>query len=226
MQRISYTPQEYFRMTQLYVQCGRNANAAARLYADRYPPPHPWPKTISSAVRRGEETGNVETHEGINGGGNNGRRILNNECVNRIINIIEEEPATSTRRVAQQIGGISHVTVHRICKKEGLHPYHRTPVQLLHEGDKIQRLRFCRWLVERYEENEFFVREILFTDESLFNRRGIFNQHNEHFYSRENPHVIKIRNVQRRFSVNLWCGILGERIVSLLKIIMLSEKLG
>jgi hypothetical protein len=49
----------------------------------------------------------------------------------------------------------------------------------------------------------------MWMDEANFSRDGMFNQHNEHFYSLENPHITYRRNDQRRFSVNVWAGILG-----------------
>ncbi|RZC40113.1 DDE 3 domain containing protein, partial [Asbolus verrucosus] len=51
---------------------------------------------------------------------------------------------------------------------------------------------------------------ILFTDESYFSRGGTFNAHNYHIWAEENPHAITVRSFQRRFSVNLWGGILGN----------------
>ena len=54
---------------------------------------------------------------------------------------------------------------------------------------------------------------ILFTDEGSFTRDGINNSRNVHTWSHENPHETRVTNFQRRFSVNVWCGVLGNRLI-------------
>ena len=54
---------------------------------------------------------------------------------------------------------------------------------------------------------------ILFTDEAFFTRDGINNSRNLHTWSDDNPHETSITNFQRRFSVNVWCGVLGNRLI-------------
>ena len=34
-----------------------------------------------------------------------------------------------------------------------------------------------------------------------------------HTWSHENPHGTRVTNLQRRFSVNVWCGVLGNRLI-------------
>ena len=43
---------------------------------------------------------------------------------------------------------------------------------------------------------------ILWTDESLFTRGGMFNVHNEHYWDTENPYVFRERGFQKRFKIN------------------------
>lgn len=58
-----------------------------------------------------------------------------------------------------------------------------------------------------------FTTKVLFTDEAKFTRDGMFNMHNAHIWSTENPHAIVPRKAQHQFSVNSWCGILGDNLV-------------
>ncbi|GBN14343.1 hypothetical protein AVEN_214556-1 [Araneus ventricosus] len=51
------------------------------------------------------------------------------------------------------------------------------------------------------------------TDESTFNREGMFNSHNFHVWSEENPHATRTRAAQERFSVNVWAGSAGDHLV-------------
>lgn len=38
----------------------------------------------------------------------------------------------------------------------------------------------------------------------------MFNTHNMHYWAEENPHITWDRGHQQRFSINVWCGILGD----------------
>lgn len=54
---------------------------------------------------------------------------------------------------------------------------------------------------------------ILWTDEALFTRVGVYNQNNEHWWLFRNPHAIKEDHHQVRFSANVWAGLVGDQIV-------------
>ena len=54
---------------------------------------------------------------------------------------------------------------------------------------------------------------ILFTDEASFTRDGINNSRNVHMRSDENPHETRVTHFQRRFSVNVWCCVLGNSLI-------------
>jgi hypothetical protein len=66
------------------------------------------------------------------------------------------------------------------------------------------RLEFCHWL----HNNRQFLPLILFTDEAAFTRNGINNTHNSHRWTQHNPHGTVEINFQRRFSINVWCGMM------------------
>jgi len=55
----------------------------------------------------------------------------------------------------------------------------------------------------------------LFTDEASLNRDGINNLRNVHTWSHRNPHATCVTHFQRRISVNMWCGVLGNRLIGL-----------
>jgi len=54
---------------------------------------------------------------------------------------------------------------------------------------------------------------ILFTDEASFTRDGINNLRNIHTWAHCNPHVTWVTYFERRFSLNVWCGMLGKRLI-------------
>jgi hypothetical protein len=116
------------------------------------------------------------------------------------------------RVVAYRVG-VSPYTVWRTLKEQGLHPYHIQLVQGLKLEDLPKRVRFCEWLLEKYEEGPQFIERLLTTDEATFTRDGIFNVRNTHIWSDENPHAIRERHFQNRFSVNVWGGIIGNKLI-------------
>jgi len=107
--------------------------------------------------------------------------------------MIEEEPSISILAISRQIN-ISRSTVHRVLQDERMHPYHFSMVQQLNgtkKEDAEHRIEFCRWLLRQHNKDDRFCTRILFTDESLFTREGIFNVHNVHYWAEENPFVVR-----------------------------------
>ena len=52
-----------------------------------------------------------------------------------------------------------------------------------------------------------------FTDEASFTRDGINNSRNSHTWSHDNPHETSVTKFQRIFSVNVWCGLLDNKLI-------------
>jgi hypothetical protein len=53
----------------------------------------------------------------------------------------------------------------------------------------------------------------LITDNTHFTRNGVNNTRNSHVWDRDNPHGTDERKYQHRFSVNMWCGVIGEQLI-------------
>jgi len=90
-----------------------------------------------------------------------------------------------------------------------MHPYHFQKVQALHPGDNVVRLACCNWVVA----NRRVVNCILFTDEAQFTRNGINNLKHLHHWATENPHNTTENHFQQRFSVNVWCGLVNNKLI-------------
>ena len=103
--------------------------------------------------------------------------------------------------------------VWNILHENCYYPYHVQRVQGLLPRDYPPRERFCRWLIEQFTRNRNFMSSILFTDEATFTRGGIINLHNNHIWDLQNPHAMVEVNNQHRFSLNVWAGIIGDRLV-------------
>lgn len=118
----------------------------------------------------------------------------------------------STRRIAAQLN-VSHPRIWEILNAEGLHPYHHTPVQELLPQDMPLREAFARYILRSDEDDNLFLRSILWTDEAQFTRDGVNNFHNLHVWSEQNPHSSREVRSQYRFSVNIWAGIIDQTII-------------
>ncbi|KYN09304.1 hypothetical protein ALC57_18574 [Trachymyrmex cornetzi] len=72
---------------------------------------------------------------------------------------------------------ISVGSIHKILKENKYHPFKLTFVQHLRPTDETRH-------------------RIMWTDKSKFTNNGIINRRNQHFWSSENPHWIRVRNFE------------------------------
>lgn len=124
-----------------------------------------------------------------------------------ILAFFEQEPRASTRDAGRHFG-IGHMTVWRVLHQRH-HPFHYQRTHDLLSTDYEARVNFCRWFLANSHEY------ILWTDEALFTRVGLFNVHNEHWWAVRtvNPHKTKRDSFQTRFSWNVWAGIVGGHLI-------------
>lgn len=198
---MKFSNREYADIVLYYGMACCNATVARRMYAEAFPQRRiPNERVFPGTYNRLAETGNVSKPAGdrIRGHDEN--------VEESVLLAVEEDPTTSVRQLSRRLG-VQRNRVHRVLKNNRMHPYHYQPVQELHEGDSQRRLDFCRFMVEKDED---FFKCILWSDESTFDREGIVNFHNLHHYATENPHVKMQTKHQRRFSCNVWAGIIGK----------------
>lgn len=213
MSQTRYSPREYYEMVRCYIQSGENLVRARMLYeSESVPrlqrqginPRVPSRETILAANQRLLDYGQFTVPASASGRGRHNEISLAVETA--VLEFFERNPCASTNDAARRYN-VSRYYVWKLLHSTGHHPYHYQRVQALHDNDGPARLRFCEWLLENQNIN------ILWTDESLFTRVGIYNRKNEHYWALTNPHVIKSSHHQVRFSVNVWAGIIGNVIV-------------
>lgn len=207
----SYTIEEYYDMIMALGASNGQHYVAARRYAELYPnrARHPIPDVILGAAQRLFETGNVLPKKYDVGRNRTARNLRNTE---EVVRAVEQEPETSIRTIARE-HNLSYSTVQRILREEKLHAYHYTRVQHLRPEDYPLRRTFCENFLRSVERDPRFPSRIIFSDESLFTREGIFNPHNMHLWSEENPRATRVRNFQTRWKLNIWTGIMGTEIL-------------
>lgn len=177
---------EYADMYLILGECHKNFNAAVRLYAERYPARrHPVRSVLVRLDRRLRETGSVAANN-VDRGRPRTRRTP--EFEEEVLQMVDDDPGSSTRKIGRLVE-VNHTTVHQILADEHLYPYHMTKVQALHPEDYNNRILYCEWLLEKQRIDNNFAEKVLWTDEAIFTRDGVFNCHNLHEWAVENPHA-------------------------------------
>ena len=175
----AYSNSEYADILYCYGFCDTNAAEARREYQRRFPNRRiPHISLFGSTYRRISETGSVQKQQIDTGRSRRYTADDEEEVLQRFI----DDPNTSTNIVARQLG-MSQWKVWSIVHLSGQDPYHYQPVQSLEEGDPARRLEFCRFMLNADAEEEDFLRNILWTDESKFDRDRITNYHNLHYWA-------------------------------------------
>jgi hypothetical protein len=196
---------EYCDMHFVYGFCDGNANAAVEEYRRRYPERRIPSRGVFTRIHQTmRETGclpsvAVQSEREV-------VRTINTR--ENILEMVQRSPRLSTRRMASRIG-VSHMQVWRTLREDDLYPYHDQRVQQLEPGDHDQRMELCHWA----KSNPELLSVILFTDEGSFTRAGINNLRNVHTWSHSNPHATCVAHFQKGCSVNVWCGVLGNRLI-------------
>lgn len=201
----TFSNEEYADIHFIYGFCNGNARAAVTEYRRRFPNRRIPDRRVFSNVHRSIKcSGKVPTK-------NLERPLWRNRKVEDVIlATVDRTPTTSVRRLSAQTN-VSKTTVWKILKDNDLYPFHFINVQTLQPNDYPTRVNFCNWFLS----NRRMHTNILFTDEATFSRDGITNNRNSHVWSprEENPHAIAETHSQIRFSVNIWCGIIGNRLI-------------
>ncbi|XP_032670957.1 uncharacterized protein LOC116844012 isoform X1 [Odontomachus brunneus] len=129
------------------------------------------------------------------------------------LSVIEDRHST-VRKLKQQ-HDISVGSTHNILTKNlRFHPYKIKLVHELLEDDSDRRLQFCELMMAQIDADGNLLNRILFSDEATFELNGNVNRHNFRFWSDNNPRWMSdTRNTQYPEKLNVWAGIINNRIV-------------
>lgn len=202
-----YDNEEGVLMIQILGESGNNYSGAERLWRQRYPNRTPHSRKVFERLKNRLITKGV-----IQPDHNKGKVIRRHVRDNRSVDIlasVQITPRDSLRRRSRD-SGISKTTIQRILKEAKFHPYRMILLQALEEGDFPRRLEFCNWA---RDQGPFFHRRILFSDECTFKSDTEVNTWNCRFWSEENPHWFREVDCQHVWKVNVWCGIIDDKII-------------
>lgn len=125
---------------------------------------------------------------------------------------LQDNPHNTTRALAAD-NEISQSSVVKYLKKHQWHPYKVTLVQELNEDDPDRRIEFCDNMMERCNADADFVNRIVFSDEATFYLNGTVNKQNCRYWAPQNPHWMMEARTQYPEKLNVWAGIVGNRIL-------------
>lgn len=203
---MNFSNQEKRDMIECYILSNKNAVRAKEQYFeqyfDRHQPSLPTFKRLYDNL-------------GACGSFTRPRNRMNTISEVAQINVlacVAQNSSTSTRKIADE-ASTSQRTAVKVLKMHKYRPYKLSISQTLHTGDPAKRVEFCTWFRNMCEDYPQFSSRILWTDETRFTNCGMFNRHNEHLWMQENPHHVEQRRPQIKFGFNVWCGVIGSRIL-------------
>lgn len=207
-----YSNEENWDMMCIFIKNNMNTRLAAAEYAQKFPQREKPSPNHFFVMRQ-----NLKEHGSFNKPKEylhrmRPRRIRTADAQADIIGAITADPSTSGRVLARE-QHISRSSVQRILKEKKFHPFKVFLTQQLSDNDFERRLDFIAWFTEYKIEEPNLDSNIFWTDEATFHQNGNVNRHNSHYWAIENPHWIREQHVQQRFSVNVWCGLVNDKLV-------------
>lgn len=210
MSRLGYSNEDFLNLLIIYGECNRIIARTCRVFADRYPnKPRPDNKTVRILLKNCLEFGSF--HPKIS----RVKPLLDDEDVEiNVLAFFAAHGEASVRDAATHLR-LPFKTIHRILKKHKWKPFCYATAQHLEAGDFIRRIEFCEWFLLRTQEEDNFPSCVIWTDEAKFCKNGMFNRRNSHFWSDENPHMIRDVNFQVSWQFNVFCAVKNNRILCL-----------
>lgn len=194
----------------IMIGCGdktRTQKDVCTLFNNKYPNRETISQsTVSKIEKKFRETGHVrDLPKGSR------KPVPENKKLDVLL-AFEENPHTSSRQVALD-NDLGHSTILRTLKKEKWHPYKVTLVQELMEDDFDRRVEFCEFMMEKNNRDPLFLKNVLFSDEATFLLSGHVNRQTCRYWATENPHWMQEHHTQYPKKVNVWAGIIDNRII-------------
>jgi transposase len=165
--------------------------------------------TISRIISKFDENGCIQSdHNTIN----RTSYILTLSKTSEIISLISSNNRMSTQTIANLVN-VSKSSVHKVLVSNGYKAYHFTNHQELQGSDCIKRIEFYEWISSKLSGDPNFANKILFSDEATFTLNGEMNSQNCRYWSTTNLHLFNSTNNQLQQKLNVWCGIVGGKII-------------
>lgn len=200
---------EKYDMLECYIETNKNSADASDLYFNRYPDRRQPNSRIYSRLQ--ENLINYGSFDKPR------RKVYFKEDEEDVVNVLGSvvaNPKISSRQIEVEVG-VSRNRALKILKRNKYKAYKIRKVHHLNANDYNRRLEFCRWYLAKQEHDEFFFRNVIWTDEVHISSAGIFNRNNAHWWSDTNVHQVVNHQIQQgRYGFNVWCAIMNNRILA------------
>lgn len=188
--------------------CGnmkRTLEQVCTSFNNKYPEERIRKSTICKIERKFEEFGNVRDRP-------RGRPGISEDRQLDLLLDLQENPHTVSTALANN-HEMSKTSALKYLKKHKWHPYKVVLVHELNEDDPDRRIQFCEDLMNRCNTDPTFVNRIVFSDEATFQLNGTVNRQNCRYWAPKNPHWTMEANTQFPQKLNVWSGIVNNRIL-------------
>lgn len=185
----------------------RSHQEVCQLFREKYPDQPISQSTVSRIENKFREHGVVKNLP------KSGRPVtLNENAQLDVLLEIENNPHATSRSIGLD-HDVSHTSVLKLLKITKYHPYKVKLVHELAEDDFDRRQEFCEQMMETCLRDPMFSQRVLFSDEATFCLNGTVNRQNCRYWARENPHWMQEAHTQYPQKINVWAGIIGDRII-------------
>lgn len=198
------TVAEKAKLVQFFHESG-SIVSAQRKFRHEYKRSPPHRNLIRGWVRRFSNEGDVKKRKSP------GRPKVADQLVNDVHAAMILSPHTSVRRLSLQLQ-IPRATVHKILHQNlKFRAYKIQIVQHLQDNDYTTRVDSCSLLIERIDNDNRFLSNVIFSDEATFHISGRVNRHNCRIWGEENPHEL-YEHERDSPKVTVWCALAKNRL--------------
>ena len=175
-----------------------------RRFPDR---PTPTGETLRRLFTRLEETGT--TRDAAKAGRPRSSRSAEN--IAAVAQDVEEEPGTSTRRRATQLGIIRRSLRRILVEDLKMFPYKVQTMHQLLAVDRQMRLTYAQAILKLNEEEDDFSSKIIMSDEAHFHLSG-YHKQNYRFWGTKNPCTTHEEPLHP-LKVTAWCAVYAGGVI-------------
>ncbi|KAJ8952752.1 hypothetical protein NQ318_008067 [Aromia moschata] len=115
--------------------------------------------------------------------------------------------------IAAKVHNISKSFVHNVLKRTKFRPFKVKLVHALNEDNFDRRVEFSEDMMARIVDDLNFPSNIAYSDEATFQLDGTLDRHICRYWADENPHWMRENKSQYPQKLNVWAGILNNRII-------------
>ncbi|XP_015793382.1 uncharacterized protein LOC107369929 [Tetranychus urticae] len=208
-----YSIEERVFLVSNYYAVGKSPSELLRKWSSAYKnKPKPQAATVMALIRKWEATGSVQ--DDTKGMASAKVTQRTPEKIEQARAIMDAEPSTSVRQLAQQVD-VSVGTAWRINRKDlNIFPYKMQVGQPLEQESCEKRVAFANEICEVLDtpDSPMDPSKIIFSDEAHFWLNGFVNRQNYRIWGSQKPELVVSKPLHPQ-KITVWCGLTASGIV-------------